>query len=158
MLRREPAVLGVTRQPWRPATCIAAAVTTCLPAVLELLWIVQQGSGALPDGDDAPYRASVLLLMFGMPAAFVLALAYFAVGTLALRAAGVLRLQFVLLASLIPSIAIASTFARQGFLAFGVRDALISFLTFGSCTLLSLVLGSLSWWLVWRRSGASPRV
>jgi len=93
-----------------------------------------------------------------MPAAFVLALAYFAVATLALRAMGLLTLRFVLLSSLVPSIVVASIFARQGFLAFGVHDALISFLTFGSCTLLNLMLGSLSWWLVWRARGDSSYI
>jgi len=123
----------------------AAAAATLLVPMAGTLSVLNEPTQQLPDGswDDAPWRAAMVFLMLS-PIALLALTALFA--CLATITRGML--PRLLAANLALSTLAATFFAIDGYLLFGLRDGMISFVMFGGSSFLGLSLGSIVWWLL----------
>ena len=129
--------------------CLGAALASSAFPIAGALWVLASDPVVNADGsiDDAPERAAMLFLMASPLFLACLAL-FFAATAAALRLNGKLSLRALLLVGLLVALAVAGSFAQQGYSAFGLRDALISFASFSILTFMSLGLGCVCWWFL----------
>ena len=129
--------------------CLGAALASLAFPVAGALWVLASDPVVNADGsiDDAPERAAMLFLMASPVFLTCLALFFAAIAS-ALRFTGKLSLGALLLVCVLVALAVAASFAQQGYTAFGLQDALISFASFGILTFITLGLGCACWWLL----------
>jgi hypothetical protein len=110
-------------------------------------WLVQFMKGSAGDQDDAPFRASAVLLILS-PVLVLVCSAWFMVSTWALRRLGRLTLRALLGVSCVVCLLSGALFAVQDFGVGSLGDAAISFATFGFGACACLAVGSWVWWLL----------
>ena len=138
--------------------CVAAALASLAMPVAGALWTLSSDPVVNANGsiDDAPERAAMLFLL-ASPGFVVCIGVFFATSAALLRSFSRLSLGRLYLVNLGVALVVAAVFARDGYAAFGTRDAVISFASFGVLSFTSLALGSTAWWLLWPCSTRSDK-
>jgi hypothetical protein len=139
------------KPPFFLASTVAAMGTIIVP-IIGILFVYSGGPSIDADGtpDNAPYRAAVFLL-FLAPLIFLIVFGAWYSTAKILASQNSLSIRSLLLACVAVSIITGSIFAADGYRIFGLRDGMISFLSFFLFTFVSLGLGTLAWWFIGKK-------
>ncbi len=139
----------MTKTPRFLLASAAAALSTIIIPVAIGLYVFFKGSSVLPYGtpDNTPFRAAGVLL-FLMPFIFAILVGVWYLVTKGLFHFNALTKTKLFLFCIACGILLGCIFAIDGYKAFGLKDAIISFIVFFSHTFVSLGLGGLVWWPV----------
>jgi putative Mn2+ efflux pump MntP len=140
------------------AASLIAPVATLLPlSVMALATSISPQMVGVDAADNAPVRASGLILFVLIPVAYLLLVLASSVVGYVLASTRKLRLKNLIIISGLVSVALG---AVQGFQSpFGVKDQLIGFAVFSLFSMFSLSFGAYVWWYIavkWHNQEDAP--